>query len=85
MKLYAPEGVFMAQHLQTDVGTEEVRKAYDITFNMITLSVEFDIIEVVPINPERAFAHTCVRWDGEGEGRRRRAGCKSRIVCNAEC
>lgn len=58
LKLYAPDGVFMAQHFPTAVGTEEVRKAYDITFNMITLSVEFNIIEVVPINDEWAFART---------------------------
>ena len=58
MKLYAADGVFMAQHFPTAVGTEEVRKAYEMTFNMITLSVEFNIIEVLPISDEWAFART---------------------------
>lgn len=55
---YAPDGVFMAQHFPTAVGNEAVRKAYDQTFGAITLSVEFEIIEVVPITPEWAFART---------------------------
>jgi uncharacterized protein (TIGR02246 family) len=58
MKLYAPDGVFMAQNFQTAIGTDEVHKAYDVTFNMITLSVDFNILEVVPINEEWAFART---------------------------
>ncbi|TVY84873.1 hypothetical protein LSUE1_G000681 [Lachnellula suecica] len=58
MKLYAPNGVFMAQHFPTAVGNEAVRKAYDMTFDAITLSVDFNIIEVVPINDEWAFART---------------------------
>lgn len=58
MRLYAADGVFMAQNFQTAVGTDEVRKAYDTTFNMITLSVEFNIIEVVPLNSKWAFART---------------------------
>jgi ketosteroid isomerase-like protein len=55
MKLYAPDGVFMAQHFPTAVGTEAVRKAYDQTFDAITLFVDFNIIEVVPTD-EWAFA-----------------------------
>jgi uncharacterized protein (TIGR02246 family) len=58
MQLYAPDGVFMAQNFPTAIGTEEVCKAYDRTFNMIALSVEFSILEVVPINDEWAFART---------------------------
>jgi ketosteroid isomerase-like protein len=58
MKLYAPDGVFMAQNFPTATGTDEVRKAYDVTFNMITLSVEVDILEVVPITEKWAFART---------------------------
>ena len=58
MNLYAPEGAFMSQHFQTAVGIEEVRKAYDMTFNIITLSVGFNIIEIVPINTEWVFART---------------------------
>jgi ketosteroid isomerase-like protein len=52
MKLYAADGVFMAQNFPTAMGTDEVHKAYDKTFNMITLSANFDIIEVVPISDE---------------------------------
>lgn len=58
MKLYAADGAFMAQHLPTAVGTEAVRKAYDQTFDAITLSVDFNIIEVVPLTDEWAFART---------------------------
>lgn len=58
MKLYTVDGVFMAQHFPTAVGTEAVRKAYDMTFDAITLSVNFDIIEVVPVSDEWAFART---------------------------
>ncbi|KAG0652983.1 hypothetical protein D0Z07_0118 [Hyphodiscus hymeniophilus] len=58
LELYTADGVFMAQHFQTAVGTEQVREAYDKTFNLITLSVEFNIIEVVPVSDEWAFART---------------------------
>ena len=58
MKLYAAHGAFMAQHVQTAVGTEDVQRAYDITFKMITLSVEFNIIEVVSISEDWPFART---------------------------
>jgi uncharacterized protein (TIGR02246 family) len=58
MKLYAPDGVFMAQNFQTAVGAEQVRKAYEVVFSLITLSVEFEIIEVVPVSDEWAFART---------------------------
>jgi uncharacterized protein (TIGR02246 family) len=58
MKLYTADGAFMAQHFPTALGTEAVRKAYDRTFDAITLAVKFDIIEVVPISDEWAFART---------------------------
>jgi uncharacterized protein (TIGR02246 family) len=58
LDLYTPDGVFMAQNFETAVGTDAVRKAYDITFNAITLSVEFDIIEVVQVSDNWAFART---------------------------
>lgn len=48
----------MAQHFPTAVGTEAIRKAYDQTFDAITLSVEFNIIEVMPMTSEWAFART---------------------------
>ena len=48
----------MAQNFETAVGTKAVGEAYDKTFAMITLSVNFDIVEVVPVNEEWAFART---------------------------
>ncbi|TVY54278.1 hypothetical protein LCER1_G002810 [Lachnellula cervina] len=52
MKLYAADGAFMAQHFPTAMGTEAVH------FDAITLSVVFNIIEVVPLTDEWAFART---------------------------
>jgi ketosteroid isomerase-like protein len=58
MALYTADAVFMAQHFPTAVGTQAVQNAYDTVFSMITLSVEFDIIEVVPVTDTWAFART---------------------------
>lgn len=48
----------MAQHFSTAVGSEAIAAAYDKTFAMITLSVDFDIIEIVEMGEEYAFART---------------------------
>lgn len=58
LELYTSDGVLMAQHFPTAVGTEALAAAYDKTFAMITISVDFEIIEVVSINDEYAFART---------------------------
>ena|SRR3984893_4144727 len=58
MKLYASDGVFMAQNFQSSVGTSAVRKAYETVFKTIKLSVKFNIAEVVQVAPEWAFART---------------------------
>jgi uncharacterized protein (TIGR02246 family) len=58
LSLYAPDGVFMAQNLPTAVGHSSIREAYDRTFAAITLSVEFDVIEVVLVSEAWAFART---------------------------
>jgi len=58
LNLYTSDGVFMPQNFPTAVGTEAVRKAYGMVFDAITLSVNFDIIEVVPVSDEWAFART---------------------------
>lgn len=58
MKLYAPDGVFMAQNFLSSVGASTVRKAYDTVFKNIKLSVKFNIAEVVQVAPEWAFART---------------------------
>lgn len=58
MTLYAPDGVFMAQHFPSSVGTEAVREAYNGVFASITLKVKFDIAEVRQLAPEWAMART---------------------------
>jgi uncharacterized protein (TIGR02246 family) len=58
IEMYASDGVFMPQHSASSVGTDAVRKAYDVVFNAITLKVKFDIAEVQQVAPEWAFART---------------------------
>ena len=58
LKLYAPDGVFMAQHSPSAIGTDQVRKAYDEIFAAVTLHVKFTILEIVPTAPNWAFART---------------------------
>jgi uncharacterized protein (TIGR02246 family) len=58
MKLYASDGVFMAQNFPSSVGTSAVRKAYETVFKTIKLTVKFNIAEVVQVAPEWAFART---------------------------
>ena len=58
MKLYASDGVFMAQNSPSSAGAQAVRKAYDAVFDAITLNVEFDIAEIHQIAPDWAFART---------------------------
>lgn len=58
MKLYAPDGVFMAQNFPSSVGTDAVRNAYDAVFKAIKLTVKFNVAEVVEVAPNWAFART---------------------------
>lgn len=58
MKLYAPDGVFMAQNFPSSVGADAVRKAYDVVFKAIKLTVKFNVAEVVEVAPDWAFART---------------------------
>ena len=58
MDLYAPDGVFMAQHSPSDIGVDALRKAYDRVFNAITFNVKFEIAEIRQIAPDWAFART---------------------------
>jgi ketosteroid isomerase-like protein len=46
----------MAQSFPSAVGRSSIREAYDRIFSAITLSVEFDIIEVVLVFEAWAFA-----------------------------
>jgi uncharacterized protein (TIGR02246 family) len=58
MKLYAPDGVFMAQNFPSSVGADAVRKAYLGVFESITLKVNFNVAEVFQIAPDWAIART---------------------------
>lgn len=55
-KLTSPSS--MAQNFPTASGHPSIRSAYEKTFSLITLSVTFNIHEIVPINDEYAFART---------------------------
>jgi len=58
VKLYADDGVFMAQHNRSAVGIQQVEAAYTAAFQAIDLNVEFDIVEVEVIANGWAFART---------------------------
>jgi len=58
MALYVEDGVFMPQHFPSAVGAEQVRAAYDGVFSTIKLDIVFEIVEVVPVAEEWAFART---------------------------
>jgi uncharacterized protein (TIGR02246 family) len=58
MPLYTEDGVFMPPYSQSAVGMAAVRKAYDAVFDAITLSVKFQVAEVVEIASDWAFART---------------------------
>jgi uncharacterized protein (TIGR02246 family) len=58
MKLYAPDGVFMAEYSPTCVGAAAVRRAYDTVFDTIALRVKFDVAEIKQMAPEWVLART---------------------------
>ncbi len=58
IKLYAPDGVFMPPNSPSSVGAAAVRSAYVNVFNAIKLAVRFDIVEIVQVAPDWAFART---------------------------
>lgn len=58
MELYANDGVFMPQHFPSSVGSAAVRAAYDRVFASIQLSIKFDIVEVIQVSADWAFART---------------------------
>jgi uncharacterized protein (TIGR02246 family) len=58
MKLYAIDGVFMPQHFPSSVGADAVRQAYDAVFTAITLTVQFQLAEVLQIAPGWVIART---------------------------
>lgn len=58
MPLYADDGVFMPPYSQSAIGSDEVRKAYDVVFKAIKLTVKFNVAEIVEISPNWVFART---------------------------
>jgi uncharacterized protein (TIGR02246 family) len=58
MPLYAADGVFMAQHFPSSIGSAAVRLAYDTVFGAIRLTVTFAVQEVKQLAPEWAMART---------------------------
>jgi uncharacterized protein (TIGR02246 family) len=58
IQLYTQDGVFMPQQYPPAIGAEAVRGAYGIVFATIKLNVTFDIVEVVQVAPDWAFART---------------------------
>ena len=58
MPLYIKDGVFMPPYSPSAVGSDAVRKAYDAVFAALRLTVKFNIIEIVEMGPEWAFART---------------------------
>ena len=58
VSLYAGDGVFMAQHQQPAVGSEQLEAAYRGVFSAITLDITFAIDEVEVVSPTVAWART---------------------------
>jgi uncharacterized protein (TIGR02246 family) len=56
--LYTEDGVFMPPYSPSAVGLAEVRKAYELVFAAIKLTVKFDVAEIVEMSPEWVFART---------------------------
>ena len=55
--LYTEDGVFMPTEAPTATGTEEIRASYTHVFNMIQLSIKFQIDEI-EVDGNLAFAKT---------------------------
>lgn len=58
LKLYVPDGVFMAQHSPAVVGASAIRAAYEGIFKAVDLSVELTVEEVELMEPHWAFIRT---------------------------
>lgn len=48
----------MPPHFSASVGTEALRASYDRVFSSIKLTIDFDILEIVNMSAEWAFART---------------------------
>lgn len=58
LNLYTDDGVFMAPGFQASVGTTALKSAYNRVFSNIKLMIDFEILEIVIMSPEWAFART---------------------------
>jgi len=58
LKLYAPDGVFMAQNRPSSVGSKEVHTAYAQIFQTITLDVQFEVAEIKQLSDQWILART---------------------------
>jgi len=58
LSLYTDDGVFMAPGFQASVGTAALKSSYDRVFSNIKLTINFDLLEIVNMSPEWAFART---------------------------
>ncbi len=58
VSLYDDEGVFMPPNSPSQVGIQNIRSAYQAVFNAIKLDVDFEIIEIVQVSEDWAFART---------------------------
>ena len=57
ISLYSKDGVFMPQHAPSQIGTANIRKAYNSVFGKIKLNIKFDIHEI-EIFGDTAWART---------------------------
>src|SRR5262245_7728341 len=58
MKLYAADGVFMAQNYPPAVGHDAVRKSYEGFFKAVKIIIKFEVDEIKPVSEKWAFART---------------------------
>ena len=56
--LYTSDGIFMAQHNLPNIGSDQIRAAYNGAFQAIDLDIEFTIDEIVQLSSNWAFART---------------------------
>jgi uncharacterized protein (TIGR02246 family) len=58
VKIYADDGIFMAQNFPTAIGSDAIRKLYTTIFGLITLDVVFTVEEAVQAGEEYVWART---------------------------
>ena len=58
VSLYAPDGVFMAQHREPSTGQGSIGPTYREIFGLIDLDIRFEIDEIEVVSPTLAWART---------------------------